>query len=100
MARWMLNLGAALAIFAAACAHAGSGPTMPQPSGQFIVGTTETDWSHSAAAGERRLKVRIWYPASQRKGGARTYFTKREEASTIDAIERMTESPAGTYSKL
>jgi predicted dienelactone hydrolase len=84
---------------ASACVYAS--PTTPALHGEFSVGTVAADWLREVEGSNRRLKIRIWYPARQASASAqaRRYLDTAEAQRTIESIERFLEAP-GSLSML
>lgn len=85
---------------ASPCAHAGPAAATPQVRGNYAVGTVEADWRHEVDGHDRRLKVRVWYPARRASSSARArpYLQAAEAPGTTQSIERFLEAPGSASS--
>lgn len=69
-------------------------PKLPNPTGQWNIGTQQFEMTDESRNGEifgkpemaRRLSVRVWYPTDETRGKTRPYLTKAETKTTISAI--------------
>jgi predicted dienelactone hydrolase len=64
------------------------------------VGTLEADWRREVESHNRRLKIRVWYPARQQRPSAqaRPYLSPAEAPRTIESIEHFLEAPGALSS--